>query len=81
MLAIADCYYDDEYEWSDAVNGTYRALMRAMRDTGISGHVLIGDTVKDEELAGLAGQKVFFFYRTLTGKTLQASSNASGRSR
>ena len=61
MLAIADRYYDDEYEWSDAINSMYRALMRAMRDIGISGHVLIGDTVKDEELAALAGQKVFFF--------------------
>ena len=61
MLAIADSYYDDEYEWSDAINGMYRALMRAMRDTGIPGHVLIGDTMKDEELAALANQKVFFF--------------------
>jgi len=61
MLAITDCYYDDAYEWSDAINGMYRALMRTMRDTGIPGHVLIGDTVKDEELVALAGQKVFFF--------------------
>ena len=61
MLAITDCYYDDEYEWSDAINGMYRALMRAMRDIGISGHVLIGDAMKDEELSALASQKVFFF--------------------
>jgi hypothetical protein len=60
-LAITDCFYDDANEWSDAINGMYRALMRAMRDIGISGHVLIGDTAKDEELAGLGDQKVFFF--------------------
>ena len=58
----------------------YRALMRAMRDTGIPGHVLIGDTMKDEELAALANQKVFFFCRIRTGKALQASLNTSGRS-
>jgi len=61
MLAIADSYYEDAYEWSDAINSVYRALMRAMRDTGIPGHVLIGDTMKEEELAALANKKVFFF--------------------
>lgn len=61
VLGITDAYYDDEYEWNDAITGTYRTLMRSMRDSGISGHVLICDTISEPEIASLVRQNVFFF--------------------
>ena len=35
--------------------------MRSMRDVGISGHVLICDTMSEPEIASLVRQNVFFF--------------------
>jgi hypothetical protein len=61
VLGITDTYYDDEYEWNDAVTGAYRTLMRSMRDVGIRGHVLICDTITEPEITALARQNVFFF--------------------
>ena len=61
LLGITDAFYDDEEEWNDALAGIYRTLMRSMRDTGISGHVLICDTVQEPEIASLERQNVFFF--------------------
>jgi len=61
VLRITDAYYDDECEWIDAITGTYRILMRSMRDVGISGHVLICDTLSEPEIASLVRQNVFFF--------------------
>jgi hypothetical protein len=60
-LGIRDDYYEDEAEWNDAICGVYRTLMRAMRDIGVAGHVLLCDTVENPELLGLVQQKVFFF--------------------
>ena len=62
VLGITDTYYDDEEEWSDALCGTYRTLMRTMRDTGVAGHVLICDTMVKEELVALSRQNIFFFH-------------------
>jgi len=61
VLGITDMYYNDEYEWNDAITGSYRTLMRSMRDTGISGHVLICDIISEPEIASLVRQNVFFF--------------------
>ena len=61
VLGIRDAYYEDKDEWSDAICGIYQDLMRAMRDIGVSGHVLICDTMQEAELASLARQKIFFF--------------------
>lgn len=61
LLGIRDGYYSDGDEWHDAICGAYRMLMRAMRDTGVAGHVLIADRIDEAELASLARQKVFFF--------------------
>ncbi|PKG33114.1 hypothetical protein [Methanoregula sp.] len=60
-LGIQDAYYCDADEWNDAICGIYRTLMRAMRDTGVFGHVLIGEQAGDPELIALAGQNAFFF--------------------
>jgi len=60
-LGIVDTYYNDDEEWNDAITSAYRMLMRAQRDAGIAGHVLIGDKADDAEITRLARQNVFFF--------------------
>jgi hypothetical protein len=60
-LEITDEYYRDEGEWCDAITPAYRTLMRAMRDAGIGGHVLICKTADEQEISLLAGKKVLFF--------------------
>jgi hypothetical protein len=61
MLGIGDAYYNDGDEWNAAICEVYSTIMRAMRDTGVAGHVLIADRMDVAELASLAGQKAFFF--------------------
>ncbi|MDP2797619.1 MAG: hypothetical protein Q8N94_08950 [Methanoregula sp.] len=61
VLGLIDGYYHDDEEWSDALTGAYGSLMRAMRDIGIAGHVLICDKADEMEIAALAALKVFFF--------------------
>ncbi|MDD1701030.1 MAG: hypothetical protein LUQ04_09615 [Methanoregula sp.] len=61
VLGIRDMYYNDEDEWNNAITDTYRTLMRSMRDVGISGHVLICNTIHEPEITSLTMQKVFFF--------------------
>jgi hypothetical protein len=60
-LGARDGYYNDEDDWQDALFGAYRTLMRAMRDAGTAGHVLICERAEEMEIAALARQKVFFF--------------------
>lgn len=60
-LGIADAYYLDDDERGDAVAAAYRKMMRNMRDAGIGGHVLMGKTAVESEVAALARKKVFFF--------------------
>lgn len=61
LLKIVDKYYYDESEWSTAICGAYRTIMRSMRDSGIAGHILLCETMDDAELLSFTGQKVFFF--------------------
>ncbi len=61
LLGIEDAHYEDEDEWTAALADAYRTIMRAMRDTGVPGHVLIADSLDAAELASLASQKAFFF--------------------
>jgi hypothetical protein len=61
LLKLKDDYYEDQFEWSDAVNKSYRSIMRSMRDIGVAGHVLICDTMDEAELLALGQQKVSFF--------------------
>jgi hypothetical protein len=61
ILGITDAFYDDEEEWADALAGVYHSLMRSMRDTGISGHVLICNTLEEAEVTSLVRQNVFFY--------------------
>jgi hypothetical protein len=61
VLSITDDFYGNADDWNDAICAEYRTLMRAMRDTGVTGHVLICNAMQDAELAALAGRKAFFF--------------------
>ena len=70
-LGIADRYYRDNEEWCAAMTNAYRTMMRAMRDAGVGGHVLICTTVDDQEVASLAGKKAFFFAPEPRGTTLE----------
>lgn len=60
-LGIADRYYCDEDEWNDALAGAYRTIMRAMRDAGIGGHVLLCGMMNEADISLLARDNVFFF--------------------
>ncbi|MGB8219159.1 MAG: hypothetical protein WCE46_02110 [Methanoregula sp.] len=60
-LGITDRYYHDEDEWNDALAGAYRTIMRAMRDAGIGGHVILCGKMNEAEIALLARDNVFFF--------------------
>ncbi|HRY76533.1 MAG TPA: hypothetical protein P5217_09650 [Methanoregulaceae archaeon] len=62
LLGLADQYFHDEDEVSLSLTGAYRSLMRAMRDAGCGGHVLICDRIDEEEVSALAKKKVFFFH-------------------
>lgn len=61
VLGIVDAYYHDRDEWNAALCEAYSTIMRAMRDTGVAGHVLIAERLDDAEMASLAWQKTFFF--------------------
>ena len=63
LLGLEDAYFYDEDEMLDALSAVYRGLMRAMRDSGISGHIIHCDRIVEHELEMLAGKKVFFFAR------------------
>jgi hypothetical protein len=71
LLGLVDGYYNDDEEWSDAITEAYGSLMRAMRDIGIAGHVLICDKAEEMEIVALAGQKVFFFQPDADRKSLE----------
>jgi hypothetical protein len=60
-LGIIDRYFNDEDELNDALTGAYRIIMRAMRDAGIGGHVLLCGKMSEAEIALLARDNVFFF--------------------
>lgn len=60
-LGIEDRYFGDKDEFRTVLYEVYRTLMREMRDCTIAGHVLIVDTVEEEDMAALAGKKAFFF--------------------
>ena len=79
LLGIMDTYYDDKEEWNYAISGTYRTLMRSMRDVGISGYVLICDTLHEPEIEALVRQNVFFFPLKPDRQTLYALWSTSTR--
>ena len=71
-LGIRDGYYGDDEEFSGVMLPLYRRLMREMRDSGVTGHILIAESPDEEELAVLAGRKTMFFYRHPTREDLES---------
>ena len=61
ILGITDTYYNDSDEWTSAITGVYRNMMRAMRDAGIASHVLIDNKPSEEVVSAFSKEKVFFF--------------------
>ena len=72
LLGIRDEFYHDREEFCEGICTCYRQVIRAMRDAGAGGHVILGDRVLEEELEHLAGPRAFFFYPDLTGEDLPA---------
>ena len=70
VLALEDRYFRDPDEADQCLSAVYRDLMRAMRDAGAAGHVLCGDRAVPDELAALAGKKVFFHVQDQTSRSL-----------
>jgi hypothetical protein len=70
LLGIRDRYYHDREEFCEALSACYRQILRAMRDTGAGGHVLIGEKVHGEELEHLAGPRTSFFFPELAAQDL-----------
>ena len=62
LLEIRDEYYHDREEFCEGICTAYRQVMRAMRDSGAGGHVLLGDEILEDELEHLAGPRTFLFY-------------------
>lgn len=60
-LGIVDRHFDDEAEAGAAIRDVCGSLMRAMRDAGVAGHVLIEPSPTDEELEDLASPLTFFY--------------------
>ncbi|KQC05656.1 MAG: hypothetical protein APR53_06895 [Methanoculleus sp. SDB] len=70
-LGIEDRHFGDTADFYDALCHVFARLMREMRDSGVAGHVLIGDGFTSIELEDLAGKKVFFFAPGGTGRTIE----------
>lgn len=60
-LGLADRYFGDTSEADAAIRDVYGSLMRAMRDEGVAGHVLVTASPAHDELEDLASPFTFFF--------------------
>ena len=60
-LGIVDRHFGDEDEAGAAVRDVCGSLMRAMRDAGAGGHVLLTSSPADDELEDLASPLTFFY--------------------
>lgn len=60
-LRIVDRHYGDAAEAGAAIRDVCGSLMRAMRDAGAAGHVLVTRSPSDEELQDLASPLTFFY--------------------
>jgi hypothetical protein len=70
LPGIRDKYYHDREEFCEGLCQCYRQILRAMRDAGAGGHVLLGETLHEEELEHLAGPRTLFFFPGLTEEEL-----------
>lgn len=71
-LGLADRHYRDRAEADAAVRDVFGVLMRAMRDAGVAGHVLIAASPPEDEIEDLASPFTFILCRDPTAETLDA---------
>lgn len=72
LLGIRDGFYHDREDLCEGLSTCYRQIMRAMRDSGAGGHVILGDRVHEEEMEHLAGPNSFFFHPELREEGIPA---------
>jgi hypothetical protein len=70
LLGIRDGFYQDQEEFCEGISACYRQILRAMRDAGAGGHVILGEKVHEEEMEHLAGPRTFFFYPDIAEEDL-----------
>jgi hypothetical protein len=70
LLGIRDGFFHDREEFREGMAAAFRQILRAMRDAGAGGHVLLGEKIRGEELEDLAGPRTFFFYPELSERDL-----------
>jgi hypothetical protein len=70
LLGIQDGFYHDREEFCEGIAAAFRQILRAMRDAGAGGHVLLGEKVRGEEMEHLAGPRTFFFFPGLSVEDL-----------
>jgi hypothetical protein len=70
LLGIRDGHYHDREEFCEGLAGCYRQILRAMRDAGAGGHVLLGERVHGDEMERLAGPRTHFFFPEITAGDL-----------
>ena len=72
LLGIADRFYRDREEFCEGLSRGYRQILRAMRDAGAGGHVLLGEKVLGEEGEHLAAPRVLLVYPDLRAEDLSS---------
>jgi hypothetical protein len=72
LLGIRDGVYHDRGEFCEGLAVCYRMILRAMRDAGAGGHVLLGERFFEEEMEHLAGLRTLFFFPDLRAADLPA---------
>jgi hypothetical protein len=72
LVGIRDEFYHDREEFCEGISTCYRQMMRAMRDSGAGGHVLLGEEVHEDELEHLSGPRTFILYPELGEEDLPA---------
>jgi hypothetical protein len=70
LWGLIDHYFHDPDEFLAALCHCTRQLMRAMRDRGIKGHILLCDRYSEEEVAELANRKVLIYAEQATREGL-----------
>lgn len=60
-LGLADRHFGDMAEANAAIRDVYGSLMRAMRDAGVAGHVLLASSPSYEDIEDLASPLTLFY--------------------
>lgn len=70
-LGLRDTYYGDPDEAMAALRQVYRRILRAMRDAGAGGHVILSAVPDAGDVEVLAGKKTFCFSKDQSPESLE----------